>query len=390
MFLQNQPQDQADYYKKLLKSVGSLSKLFSDSVEPYLAYRIAENIFCKAFGAENVSRKDASVDAAKNGIGVGLKTFLEKGGNSMEKVAEFNKDHSLFRNLFPEEKVRKIAELRNERLALTQRLFRLDKMIYHCVVRQVAKMLVYESPLDFIDIDNIRDVKVSKSGGSIQFSDLSNEYNFNVSKSTLMKRFSTGRVVMEVPVRILEDPFEEIEKLIAESGPIFVPIKPQPHVFLPLYSSKGGTKHVPLKSGLNQWNASGRKRDLDEVYISIPKWIHERFPGFFPPRDVTFELTLPNRDILTAKICQDGDKALMSKHNADLGKWILREVLDLPEGELLTYEKLQTIGLDSVVIYKIDADHYDIDFARIDSYENFLVENHKKEEDIDVFEVEEE
>jgi len=155
MFLQNQPQDQADYYKKLLKSVGSLSKLFSDSVEPYLAYRIAENIFCKAFGAENVSRKDASVDAAKNGIGVGLKTFLEKGGNSMEKVAEFNKDHSLFRNLFPEEKVRKIAELRNERLALTQRLFRLDKMIYHCVVRQVAKMLVYESPLDFIDIDNM-------------------------------------------------------------------------------------------------------------------------------------------------------------------------------------------------------------------------------------------
>ena len=36
--------------------------------------------------------------------------------------------------------------------------------------------------------------------------------------------------------------------------------------------------------------------------------------------------------------------------------WLLRDVLDLHERELLTYEKLQTIGLDYVVVYKIDND----------------------------------
>ena len=61
----------------------------------------------------------------------------------------------------------------------------------------------------------------------------------------------------------------------------------------------------------------------------------------------------------------------MSNPNAALGKWLLRDVLDLHERELLTYEKLQTIGLDSVVVYKIDNDRYDIDFTRIGSYEQF-------------------
>lgn len=58
-----------------------------------------------------------------------------------------------------------------------------------------------------------------------------------------------------------------------------------------------------------------------------------------------------------------------------LGKWLLRDVLNLKEGNLLTYEKLQTIGLDAVVVYKIDSEHYDIDFTRTGSYEKFEIEN---------------
>ncbi len=383
MFLEHQSKEQISYYERLLKSVASLSGLFSENPEPYLAYRATENLFCKAFDAENLSRSDASADASKDGIGFGLKTFLEGNGRTMQKVAEFNSEHSLFQHLDPKDKVKKIAQLRNERLETTKRIFRLDNIIYHCITRQVGKIIVYEIPAHLVDIDKIRDVKVSNNGSSIQFSDSLSEYSFNVSKSTLYMRFVTPKnVLLDLPVRILNDPFSEIEKLISEKGLIFAPVKIQPHVFLPLYSMRD-EKHVPSRSGLNQWNAAGRDRNPNEIYIPIPAWIHHKFPDFFPDRDKVFELTLPDRSVLKASLCQDGSKALMSDPNKALGKWLLRDVLNLKEGELLTYDKLQMIGLDSVVVYKVDDDHYDIDFTKIGSYENFLSENGEKEESND-------
>lgn len=374
MFIENQSKKQRDYYERLLKAVGSLSKLFSESSEPYIAYRAAENLFCKAFEAENLSRSDASADASKNRIGFGIKTFLHKNGKSFEKIAEFNSDHALFRALGAEEKIKKIAELRNERIETTKRIFGLEQIIYHCITRQVGKILVYETPAPLIKIDEITNLKVNDN--TIQFSDPSAEYSFNIAKSTLYKRFITPEdVLLEVPVRILEDPFDQIEKLITEAGLIFAPIKVQPHVFLPLYSTRGGNKKVPEKSGLNQWSASGRPRDPNEIYIPIPAWVHRKFPNFFPPRDQAFQLTLPDRATMSAKVCQDNSKALMSNPNSALGKWLLRDVLNLSERELLTYDKLQAIGLDTVVIYKTDNETYDIDFTRIGSYEKFLNDN---------------
>jgi len=382
MFIENQSKEQRDYYERLLKAVGSLSKLFSESSEPYIAYRAAENLFCKAFEAENLSRSDASADASKNRIGFGIKTFLHKNGKSFEKIAEFNSDHALFRALGAEEKIKKIAELRNERIETTKRIFGLEQIIYHCITRQVGKILVYETPAPLIKIDEITNLKVNDN--TIQFSDPSAEYSFNVAKSTLYKRFVTPEdVLLEVPVRILEDPFDQIEKLITEAGLIFAPIKVQPHVFLPLYSTRGGNKKVPEKSGLNQWNASGRPRDPNEIYIPIPAWIHQKFPNFFPPRDQAFQLTLPDRATMSAKVCQDNNKALMSNPNSALGKWLLRDVLNFSERELLTYDKLQAIGLDTVVIYKTDNETYDIDFTRIGSYEKFLNDNGETANDED-------
>lgn len=386
MFLEHQSEEQRKYYSQLLKAIASISRLFSEAPEPYIAYRATENLFCKAFDAENLSRSDASADASKDKVGIGLKTFTNKNGRTMQKVAEFNSDHILFNSLEPKEKIIKIAELRNKRLETTKRIFELDELIYHCVVRNAGNIQVFETPMPYIQIDAIKDVQVSKTGSSITFSDPSGEYSFNVSKSTLYKRFVTENVLLKIPASILEDPFSEIEKLISESGLIFSDVRVQPHVFLPLYSTKGGVKHVQEKSGLNQWNASGRPRDPNEIYIPIPKWIHKKFPNFFPGREVPFELMLPNRDTLSAKLCQDGSKALMSNPNANLGKWLLRDVLNLTERELLTYEKLQTIGLDSVVIYKVDNEHYDIDFTRIGSYEQFADENSDDLETANLFE----
>lgn len=377
MFLEKQSTDKIKYYEKLLNAVGSLSRLFSEAPEPYLVSRATEFIFCKAFEANNLSRSDASADASKDKIGFGIKTFIDGNGHTMQKVAEFNGDHFHFSALDPAEKIKKIAELRNERLESTRRIFDLDSIIYHCITRRVGEILVYESPVPLIDINSIKDIKISARGGTIQFSDSSSDYSFNVSKSTLYKRFITENILLGTKVSILTDPFSAIEGIISATGPIFSPIKAYPHIFLPLYSidRKTGEKMVPQGSGLNQWNASGRKRNINEAYIRIPSWINKKFPNFFPARDNAFELMLPNRRTISASICQDNSKALMSNPNSDLGKWILREVLNWKEGELVTYEKLQIIGLDSVIIYKIDNEHYDIDFTRIGSYDDFEAEN---------------
>lgn len=61
------------------------------------------------------------------------------------------------------------------------------------------------------------------------------------------------------------------------------------------------------------------------------------------------------------KVCQDGGKAIMSNPNKALGEWILREVLRLDELELLTYDKLLELGIDSVVFEK-HGDYYSLDF----------------------------
>ncbi len=54
---------QYDEYSEYLKVVCGLSNLFSDSKTPFLHYRLAENLFCKAFEAENLARADIAYDA---------------------------------------------------------------------------------------------------------------------------------------------------------------------------------------------------------------------------------------------------------------------------------------------------------------------------------------
>lgn len=366
----------------MLKAVGSLSRLFSESDEPYIQYRVAENLFCKSFNAENLSRTDCSADASKAGLGIGIKTFLEKNGTTLQKVAEFNSEHMLFKDLAGEEKLRKIAELRNERIETTKRIFGLDEMIYHCVTRKEKGILVYETPMHIVQLDTMHDIRQS-SKNVLSFEDGLNEYAFNVTKSTLYKRFTTTSVLHDFSVEILENPFDVLSELFGRAKDELVSSEPRlrQFIYLPLYSTKGGKKLVPEKSGLNQWNAGGRARVSDEVYIRIPSWIHDKFPRFFPPRDTPFTVMLPNGSEMSAKVCQDGSKALMSNPNSALGNWLLRDVLNLKEGELLTYDKLFRIGLDSVVLYKNDGGKYDIDFTKTGSFERFSGENPINEED---------
>ncbi len=366
-FYDTQPIEYRDRYKEYLQIIGSLSNLFSDSITPYLYYRIAEKMFCKAFEATDLSRGDVSYDAQKEALGIGLKTFLRANDKSFQKIAEFNKDKMLYDNLSNFEKIKKISKLRNKRLDFTNNLYNIENSIYHCVIRDKRKFFIFEEEANKIDIESLQDIKLTKS--SISFNDGLFEYSFSLSKSTLMKRFNTTSFVDEFTVDIIKDPLDTLFSLASQDQTIMTDGHIQDTIYLPLYG-RGGK--VYDNSGLNQWNSKGRIRNANEVYIPIPSEFYKYKPDFFPDRDVAFTLKLPNKNELIAKVCQDGSKALMSNPNKELGKWLLRDVFKLKEGELLTDSVLHTYGVDSVRIDKIDNSTYEINFAKLGSYENFI------------------
>jgi NgoFVII restriction endonuclease len=368
MFIEKQTIEQQQAYKQYLQVIGSLSNLSSDSDIPYLYYRMAEKIFCRAFESEDLSRSDVSIDAKKDCLGIGLKTYLLGNNKTFQKVAEFNNNRNLYENLESKKLIKKVSQLRNARIEFTENTYGITNTIYHCVLRDIGKFKIFEESLDKIDIANIRLIK--KSDSSIIFDDGNHEYSFLLSKSTLTKRFLTQSIIDEFEVEILENPLDELLKLFQEiQASSITKAKIKSTVYLPLY---GKDKKVFEKSGLNQWNAEGRKRNFSEVYIPIPIKIHQLLPNFFPDRDTPFNLKLPSGENMKSKVCQDNNKALMSYSNKELGEWILRKVLQLKEGELLTYSKLQTIGIDSVRIDKINELEYEINFAEIGSYEQFI------------------
>lgn len=370
MFYENQPRENREAYKRLLAIVGSMSKLFSDSTSPYLAYRAHENLFCFCFDAKNHAREDCSADASKNGMGIGLKTWV---GADNQKVAEFNSLKAEYQDLHGIDLVKKIASYRNDRIGITMRAHGLCSMIYHIIKRTPHKMTVLECPFDTIDIDNIIILPSQSSSTNIYFRDGKHTYHFNVSKSTLYMIFDNMEKLDDFGVMILDDPVAFLESGAATEARI-VPNEDKPILCLPLYSqSKTKGKHIPLKSGLNQWNAVGRPRDPDEVYIPYRKKDRDRIPDFFPERYVKFNLRLPDGTVMQASVCQEDGKAIMSNPNKVLGKWLLRDVFNLPPNTIVTYQMLLRYGIDCVVFTKNDDHDYSVDFGVVGTYEKMYL-----------------
>jgi hypothetical protein len=377
MFYELQPQIQRENYKKMLSIVGSLTQLFSESDCPYLAYRAHENIFCKYFEAENLARLDCSADAKKNRIGIGLKTWT---GQDDQKVAEFGKLRETFAGLAGLELVKKIAEYRNERIRVTKNLNGIDDMIYHVIKRVPGAMQVLECAFDYIDIEHISLITNRGNVNNTYFTDGRHTYHFSTSKNTLYMIFEDMELLDNFNVEIMDDPYTCLMNLMpgVSAETVAEQVMPQPvvpkenQVCLRLYSTKSdGTKFVAEKSGLNQWNAGGRKRHPDEVYIPYPAEDRERTRGFFPDRDTVFNLRMPDGTVIPAKVCQQDNKAIMSNPNKILGEWLLRNVFELPERTLVTYEMLERFGIDSVIFTKHGDLDYSVDFAEIGTYEQF-------------------
>lgn len=359
---------EVEKYLKDLRMVGSLSGLFSDSEIPLLHYRATENLYCLDFDATNLARADVSADAKLNKHGIGIKTFTEGNKKTLQKVAEFNSQQSLYNSLDGIAKVKKVAELRNKRLEFTKSAYALTDLIYHCIVRNKDGFFLFEEVMHEIDIVNIK--LISESSHTYLFSDGIEEYKFDASKSTLYKRFITETYFAYIQVDILSEPIDALRKISISDKDVIIDFSQS--VIIPLYSLKNGAKVIFSKSGLNQWNAGGRVRDLNEVYIPFNSTLREMYEGFFPQRDTPFEVILPDGKLMSMKLCQENCKALMSNPNKDLGQWLLRDVLKISEGQVITYDNLLEIGIDSVSFQKIGDRKYKLDFKNIGEFEAFL------------------
>jgi len=403
-------------YAELLRAIAALSRLFSDNDSPYIDSRFVERLFASTTGGRDIGRSDCSFDVVfDSGIAVGIKTFLAGQGNfKVEKIAEFNSlaRQGHFDVSDRETLAYRVANARNDRVKSDAAEFgiQLDSSIYHCLVRFPQGACVHEEPYRLIDLDKIRPTDRSglplkgwsNPSQGLYFTDGRSFYSFNRSKSVLMKRFTFNRKREAIELPIHPRP---LELLLGRAGGatsrrlheirldrdthvagLPTPLPGKDFVVLPLYSTRTG--EVEAKSGINQWNAGGRPRKFGEAYIPIPKEIHQFVPKFFPPRDQLFDLVLPNSSAKhTAKVCQDGSKALMVNPNFELGRWII-SVLDpsiadtafnQPAGKHkpFTYADLEKIGKDSVRVFRYGSkgkQEYRVEFAPLGSYEEFVTQ----------------
>jgi hypothetical protein len=364
-------------------------------------------------GAKDLSRRDNSFDAALGKTGIGLKTFTGSNlsSSSFQKIAEFSNatDRESLEHLSPREIVESISKKRNARLLSNSVEYGLEVLesIYHCLVRLPGGVLIHERPMSLINTAGL--FAVEKTTGrrspwpqkmtkntSLFFSDGKNRYSFHRGKSVLSMKFSLGEhfTSSTLPIRPIPNIFEFLanfawdKKLLADdSSGVKLAAFPNrsyqvpglDYVVLPLYSAKLG--QVQEASGLNQWLASGRKRSFGEAYIPIPSVIHKIAPGFFPASNSSFPLTLPDGRTLSVKVCQEGDKALMSKPNSELGVWLLSMIegsSSLAQQRFLAkspyvMKDLDSIGMDSVLLEKnTSTSGWSLTMAETGSYELFL------------------
>lgn len=150
-------------------------------------------------------------------------------------------------------------------------------------------------------------------------------------------------------------------------------------VVLPLYSTKAGQKYIPERSGLNQWLASGRARRFGECYFPVPRDVHRRVEGFFPPQGEIFKLLLPGGHQSRAKLCQAGAKALMTSPNHHLGIWLYKLIDPEPSIQIrrmaslspFVYADLERLGFDSVMVSR-EGEDYVLSAFDLGGYESWI------------------
>ena len=186
------------------------SRIVSNSDIPLLYYRSVESMFCLAFYAEDLTRKDDAIDVKKDNLGINLKTFRIGNNNTYQKISEFDKKRDDYYSDDYNILVRNLSILRNQRLDLIKEKYNVSELIYHCVLRDVGRIIIFEEPMYKIDISNINNID-EKRRGTVTFDDGISNYAFMKAKSTLKKKFTTNNNQHEFSVEIHENPIIDLE-----------------------------------------------------------------------------------------------------------------------------------------------------------------------------------
>lgn len=404
-------------YLNRISILGILSGLFKEldgenGKKPYLHYRNHEISFIDSFNVQGITRKDSAFDAIVriNGkvIGVGLKTWIHSSDYSNQKVAEFNKKSKELRELFTlgydKELVHRISELRNNRIDDDKRLYETELDIYHFITRDNNCFYVIESNYEKIDIDNIRNI--TKTETSISFDDGKNSYLFNMSKSTLFKKFNASQEerILSIPIDIHRNPFSILENLFQDTDRIpnncntlqqniqisSKAVIDNNFIILPLYNDDdylvNGKSAFNASLGSSKVKGSNKPRPAYEAYAPIPVYIHHLYPNFFSfnalDREArhksNFNLHLPNGEIIIAKITQDNGKSLQTNPQSILGKWLLFSIFGLGEYEPLTRDILDEKEIDSIKVTKIDNNNFSVNIGNYLDYERWKFEHKER------------
>lgn len=409
------PKEQQEEYIQFLQVYGALTNLFRQkhgNMIPYLDSKFQETVFARVFKSENVDIGNTPHDIlsvfGNERIGIGLKTWMNT-KPSYQKVMQLKRYQEEINplNVFgrEDELAYTIASIKNERLQSDYERLGLnaDTNIYHYITRDENRFVIQESAYPCVNLEGLCDYALSDT--SFTFSDGLKKYKYTFGDSQIWQRFDAGNsdttILRQFGVGIIDDPFEFLMKAYFDfKGKFEVETKTDVvEAYLPLYSYR--SKEVEEKSGLNAWNASPKNkgsqalRPLNEVYIPVPKEFHDRNPDFFvkgigrfiqPKTAIEFTIHLPNGEKIPGRLTGDNLKNFQSgsqiikKPNgkrygqADLGQWLLVDVLGLKERQLVTRAWLAKRGTDSVKIWrkKDDYENIYVDFAPFGSFEAFM------------------
>ncbi len=166
-------------------------------------------------------------------------------------------------------------------------------------------------------------------------------------------------------------------------------------IYLPLYQDKKEGRVVSDCSGINirhskpKSKGSSTPRPGYEIEVRVSKWIHHVFPNFFGLNALDeeqvknselndFDLILPDERVLRGRIKQQNGKSLQTNPQGALGEWILKDILGLENREVVTWELLDRLGIDSLKITKLNDKEFKVTVAETGAYEKFKVDNEDK------------
>lgn len=419
-------EEQKDY-EDYLKMYGALSALFnqksSETGAPYLDSKFQETIYAKSFNSEDVDIGNTPHDIRSTfgnlNIGIGLKTWLSS-KPSYQKVMQLKRFRTKIEpyQTKPDELAYIVSKIKNERLITDYKRLGLNEHdnIYHYVTRDAGKMILSETSYPLVDVNHLNPGKLSTK--SFEFTDGIKKYKYTFGDSQIWMHFGpeeNDTVKLDtLNINILEDPFKFLKDAFTNKKGVYVPAhQKRDYLYLPLYSYS--LKDVSKSSGLNAWNGlpktkgSTTPRPEGEAYIPIPKKLWQKYPYWVDPnvnmsnyreykqktgkRSYKINLHMPDGRIIPALFGQADFKALETKPQSILGKWILnvlgikkphRAKYDEPAKEIVTMKLLQELGFDSVKLWHEkpnDPHEVWIDFAEYGSFERFMKDQPQVQDD---------